>query len=445
MKKPVWITASALISIASLIFSGCASTSDPGAAPKDGASPNEGKTAEAVKLRFSWWGSQVRNDITNKVTNMYKELHPNVTFEPSYTSFADYWNKLSAEAAANNLPDVIQHDYAYIAQYANKNLLLPLDDYVKSGILDLSGVDKAVVDLGMVNGKLYGIPIGVNARALTYDPELFKKAGVPLPTENWAWDDFMNASLTIKQKLGIYGAGSLPGELYEGFLHYLRQNGASLYARDGKKLGYSDDKLFTDFFGMDLQLTKAGALPVPAVRVEVKGVGDDLIVSGKSAMSGFVKHSNNIGEVTQFAKRPLALATYPKGANEKQPGLFIKPSMFLTVSAKTKNPEEAVKFLSYFVNDIEANKVLAAERGVPISKKVKEALKPLMSDENKMQFDYMDIVAKSSSPIDPPEPPGHAEVVDVLKNIQQQLLYEKITLPEAAKSFRTQAEAILGR
>ncbi len=423
-------------------FTGC-SGGQEGETDKVTQTEQSGTSGQNLKLRISWWGTQLRNDGTLKVLDMYSQLNPNVKFEPEYSSFADYWDKLASQAAANNLPDILQHDYMYISQYVNRNLLLPLDDYASKGVLNLSDVDEATNESGRVGGKLYGVNLAINSRAMMYDPALFEKAGVAPPDENWTWQDFADKCLAIKNKLGIYGAGSMPGELYEGFAYYLRQNGVSFYTPDGKALGYDDDKYFIDFFKMDLDLTKAGALPLPSVRMEVKGVEDDLLVSGKSAMSGYVKHSSSIEEITKFAKRPLGLAVYPKGKNEVRSGLFVKAAHYFTVAGGTKYPEEAVKFISYFINDVEANKVLAAERGVPSSSKVREALMPLMSDANKLQFEFMEMVTKNSSPIDAPEPGGHTEVLSSLKNIEQELLYERITVEEAAKRFREEAAAIL--
>ena len=54
----------------------------------------------------------------------------------------------------------------------------------------------------------------------------------------------------------------------------------------------------------------------------------------------------------------------------------MKPSMFFSISANTKHPKEAGLFIDFFTNSVEANQILLAERGVPISSDVREGIKP---------------------------------------------------------------------
>src|SRR5689334_12369697 len=76
--------------------------------------------ADKVTLRLAWWGNPTRDARTLEVAKMYMAQNPNVTIETETTSFTGYWDKLAAQSAANNLADIIQHDYAYITQYATK-------------------------------------------------------------------------------------------------------------------------------------------------------------------------------------------------------------------------------------------------------------------------------------------------------------------------------------
>ncbi|GAA3329109.1 hypothetical protein GCM10020331_075810 [Ectobacillus funiculus] len=49
-----------------------------------------------------------------------KKEHPNVHIEAEFANWDDYWKKLAPMAAANQLPDVMQMDTAYLSQYGEK-------------------------------------------------------------------------------------------------------------------------------------------------------------------------------------------------------------------------------------------------------------------------------------------------------------------------------------
>ncbi len=52
---------------------------------------------------------------------------------------------------------------------------------------------------------------------------------------------------------------------------------------------------------------------------------------------------------------------------------YLKPAMYFSVSADTKNPDAAVALLNYLINSEEANEILLGERGVPASTKIVRA------------------------------------------------------------------------
>jgi len=99
------------------MLAGCGGNNNNNAAATDSATntPSETKpaattSAEPVTLRIAWWGGDTRHSYTQQVIDMYEAKYPNVTIEPEYASFDDYWKKLAPQAAANRLPDIVQMD-----------------------------------------------------------------------------------------------------------------------------------------------------------------------------------------------------------------------------------------------------------------------------------------------------------------------------------------------
>jgi multiple sugar transport system substrate-binding protein len=423
--------------LAGTVLTGCSEKKATTTADPKGNAPKE------VTLKVAWWGNQTRTDGTLAVLKMFEQQNPGVKFEPEYYAWNDYWTKMSAEIAGGSAPDIMQQDYAYITQYDSKGLLVDLKPYTTNGKLNVKDVSDSVLSGGMIGNKMVALSLGSNCMATAYDPALFQKAGIPEPTAAWTWEEHNKTVLALHEKLGIFGSGNISFANSGGFKDYLRQNGLRLIGADQKKLGYDDDKYFIDFFGMEVKLFKAGALPGPAQRLEIKTPEQELIVSGKAAMSE--TNSNQVIAMVAAAKRPLKLISFPNSPNQKANGQFIKPSQFWSVLKDAKDKDMAVKVVDFFTNDIEANKVLKAERGVPISSKVRDALKPTLDDTAKLVFDYVDAVGKVASPIDPPDPAIWGEIQALMDNLQQQMLFGKMTVEEAAKSFRTQANALLAK
>jgi multiple sugar transport system substrate-binding protein len=397
-----------------------------------------------VTLRIAWWGSQTRNDATQKVVAMFVAKHPNLKAETEFLGFTDYWAKLATEAAAGTLPDVMQHSTAYIKDYVSKGLLADLTPFTKDGTLDMSSVDATANSAGTIDGKLYGVTLGMSGDTIVYDPALFQQAGVPAPSYGWTWDDFVKAATTIAQKTGVPGTEDLNAAY--SFPYWLSQHGQSLFNKDGTALGYTDDRYFTDFFTMRLALQESGAsIPADAVvQARTASLEDTPIVHGKAAMSWV--QANQLVALSNAAKRPLALAIYPGGGPGTEDAMELAPSMFFSVSSKASSTKDAASFVSYFTDDVDANKVLLAERGVPISSAVRAALKPALSPVQGQIFDYIDLIAKHSEPFVITPSAGASEVqYKMLYDISDAILYKKISVQDAAAQFRQQATDALTR
>ncbi|RCW50959.1 ABC transporter substrate-binding protein [Paenibacillus prosopidis] len=391
--------------------------------------------AKPVTLRIAWWGGQPRHDYTMKVIEMYKAKNPHVTIEMEYANYDDYWKKLAPQAAANELPDIIQIDTQNYSQYAGRNQLADLTPFLNNQI-DVSDISQNALDGGKLGDGLYGINLGVNALGLNYDPALLKKAGIDSIPENWTWDDYVEMAGKAKAA-GLYFDSGMRAEVFFGY--YLRTLGKTLFNAEGNGLGYEDDQMFVDFFGMLSKLVIDGAVPAPDVLSQIKGAEDSHLVLNQGI--GVWQWSNQFVGLQQVANRPLAIA--PMTGPEMTKGLFLKPSMFFSVSENSKAKEEAAKFISFFVNDIEANKLILGDRGVPVSAKVKEALKEVSTPAQIQVYDYVSWAESNSSPMDPADPIGSAEVFKSLTSLAEQMNYNKIKPEDAAKKFRDEATAIL--
>lgn len=417
----------------SLALTGCGSSDSKETEASDPSKP--------VKLSITWWGSQSRHDYTKKILDLYTSKNPNVTFETTPAGWDGYFDKLSALAAGDNMPDIIQMDYSYMDTFTKNNMLADLNEFVKDKTLDMSNADPNLVDTGKINNKLTGVAISSTVLTIAYNPDVFNKAGVALPTSDWKWSDFEKDMITIKEKTGSYGIDKM--EDYNLFPYWARQFGKNLYSADGTKLGYDDDKIFVDYVNMIQRLQNAGALATPDewTQIATKGKEAQPVVLGTG---GATLEWANYPTIVAKSNPNLKLVTPPKSDNDAK-ALWNKPSMFFSVANTSEHKRESAKFINWLVNDEEANKIMMAERGIPASSKVREALKPLLSQQQKEMFEYTDNAVKLSSKCDPPEPAGVAEVRKVMTDCINSVLYKKSSPEDAAKTFRQKANEILAR
>src|SRR4051794_7023978 len=180
---------SSLLLVASL--AACSGSNTASTTKSDSAKSKTASKNESVTLRIAWWGNQPRTDYTLKIIDLYEKQHPNVKIESEYASWDDYWKKLAPEAAANNLPDIIQMDTSYVTQYANNNQLADLEPFYGKEI-NTKELSNDYIDAGKLNKHYYGLPTGSNAIGLQYDPALLKKAGIDSIPQNWTWTDYQN-------------------------------------------------------------------------------------------------------------------------------------------------------------------------------------------------------------------------------------------------------------
>jgi len=393
-------------------------------------------TKKSVTIRIAWWGGDARHDYTKKVVEMYEKQNEHVTIDvEEYASYDDYWKIMAPQAAAGELPDIIQIDTSYYAQYAEKQLLANLYPYFNNEI-DTTNISENVLNAGIYKSGNYGMTLGINVLGFQYDPAILKQIGLHDIPDQWTWDDY--EKLAIKaQKEGIYFDDGMRPEIF--FAYFLRTHGETLYNAAGTALGYKDDSLFVDFFGRLIRLVHLKATPSAEEKARIKGFSDNNLSEGKQL--GIWQWSNQYVAMQQAIDRPMAIA--PMVGPNLNKGLFLKSSMFFSIAESSKVKSEAARFIDFWVNDIEANKLILGERGVPVSSVVQESIKPWLTVAQQQVVDYVSWAEENSSPGDPVDPVGSAEIIDKLRWLWEQMEYEQISIEEAAHIFRTEANAIL--
>lgn len=444
MKKLLSVLLSAALTVG--LLAGCGSSGSSVSTKAGSSTPASAASAdngEKKVIRVAWWGGQARADATTQVCEMYMAEHPDVQIEVEFSDYTGYFDKLAVEAASGTMPDIFQATRDHVVEFTDKGLMLPLNEYVDSGVLDFSKVSEDAKTTLIRDGKLYGIVLGSIAGAMSYDPDVVEQAGVEI-YDGMPWSEFVAASKTIYEKTGVQTSFD-SGDPITQLAMIARAKGYQMYSEDGTSLGFPDASIATEYFQRYEDGLKEGYIVDPQIYVE-RDVG---AVEQRPIVDGLVWNdfgwSNNQGlyDAMQGAGRDMKMVSYPIADDATTPPNYLRVGTSFHVSTSTQYPEVCADFLSYFMNSVEANEVLNAERGAPVNTDVLADLTEKSEGYQKDMLDFMGRVEEYCSPYEVFDPAAQSEVVDVLKSLLEQVGYGKMSAEEAGESFFTQANEIL--
>lgn len=387
------------------------------------------QSEEKIVLRMAWWGSQTRHDGTVKVIEMYEAQNPNIDIEYEFYDFGGYITKLNTLVASDSVWDIFQLGGNF-PTYLEK--IEPLNDYIEQGIVDTSNTTEAFLSTTQYEGIQLALSSGVNTYGIAYDPQMFKDAGVPEPTENWTWEDYRTASLTIHEELGIYGSSKL-SDFIAGCSMGVSQEDFALnfFAASNDQLGFDDPAMLVDYLTLRKELVLAGAYPDPGAIAEIKDIEGDYLVTGEAAMTWVA--SNQMPTLAEAAGREIKMTTVPRKKADGPSGAAIQSSQMFCLSNDSEAPEEAAKFMSFFVNDVEANKILNGERGVSIVSTVREELEKDSNAAKNEMYNYVSLVGGfETGEVNVISPSEQAEIEDQYDLLMAQVIFGEKTPEEAA-------------
>jgi multiple sugar transport system substrate-binding protein len=147
------------------------------------------------------------NPLIEQFQNANSDVKVEAFFEPG--GAIEVQQKLLTLIAAGEAPDTYwAHSYTNAGQ-SKRNIQLDLTDFLAAddAIKAEDFLAAAWKDF-QIDGKQVGFPRETTSTIIIYNKELFDKHNLPMPTDNWTWEDFINAAATITEGEGaekIYG------------------------------------------------------------------------------------------------------------------------------------------------------------------------------------------------------------------------------------------------
>ena len=404
----------------------CGNGGEPGGSSKD--------------IQFAWWGNDERDRRTRDAIAAFQASTKGVKVRPQVTNWDGYWDKMATQTAGGNPPDLIQMDYAYITEYAKRNTLLALDEFIpeKLGIADF---DEHSLNSGKVDGKLYGATMGINSVALFYNKTTLQKSGLEMPDDTMTWSQFADLAKQVAAKNpGNFGT---PNGLLSDvpFECWLRQRGKSFFTEKGE-LGFEPAD-FVEWMTYWDELSKAkAAIPAEVETASSGDVSDAPILTGKAAFA--FMWSNQLTALTAATKDEIGIHMFPQGdAPDSRPGQFYKASMLLSISAKTDGRDTALELANALLTEPEIAGKLGFERGVPPSPKVRDALVAKATPAERATAEYIQGIEDKIGDPQAPPPQKAAEVEQAFAFSVEQAAFGKLGVEAAVDKFFDDATKVL--
>jgi len=302
---------------------------------------------------------------TERIVADWNKANPTATVKIVYGDVNNMQDKLTTAFAGGVAPDIFQHEAASILTFSKQGYLA---DLTKEMTPLKSSIPAGLWSVGSYKNRLYGLPTMTQTYTIYANVDMFKKAGVPIPTGTgtFTWDDYRELAkkFTTADKYGVaWGLKSPAAMTMIMGMNYNASFFRGLTTSAGPTLSVNAAELevptrvwnmiYTDKTIDPAALTMSGAGPVPgflagkyAMIFAASYVAADLDVAAKAA--GF-----------NWTALPLLKGTSNKqGANPQT----------LSVSAQSKYPKQAAAFIRFMLKDENLAELALGEGLIPSTK-----------------------------------------------------------------------------
>lgn len=313
------------------------------------------KAQDVTELTLALWNKE-QEPVLRSILDQFEEQNPDISVELQLTPNPQYWTKLEAAATGGAMADIVWMNGPNFINYASNGIIAPIDDYLAESEIDLANYPEGLVQLYTHEEQVYGVPKDWDTTALWYNKEMFDAAGVEYPTNDWTFDEMVEAARTIQESQGVYGVVA-NYMTQEGLYDIIPQNGGYIINEERTQSGYNTPEAI-EAAQKWIGLIEEGISPELATQTETGP--RDLFAAEQVAMvyaaswnvPVFVGNENLAGKV-DLVEMPTI--------KEKAATIH---GLIYALNANSENQDQAFRVIEYLASE-EANQIWA-ESGVVI-------------------------------------------------------------------------------
>ncbi|MEV4115358.1 sugar ABC transporter substrate-binding protein [Nonomuraea sp. NPDC049695] len=338
---------------------------------------------EPVKINFLSLAWQKESLAANKqLVDEWNKANPKIQVTYVQGSWDNVNDQLVTQFAGGTAPDVIHNDSPALAGFSSDGYLLDLKDKLPAELkndIPQAAWDTVTFDDGKGQQGVYGVPFLQESQVIIANKKLLDASGVRVPTSDnpWTWDEFSEAAkkMTTKRPIVTSSSGSetamgqgygvawpMKSPVNKTLNLALNFGGTFFQTADGKttvKVGPEErevlqrihDQLYKDKSADPAALGQGTADPLPA------------FYKGKFALLPAGVYLRQ--QVAEQAPEGFEWVTLPapKGTSAQQGAV----SQTLSIAQESKHPDEAMKFIAFFLNGQNQAKLAKGDWLLPTS------------------------------------------------------------------------------
>lgn len=348
------------------LLSACSSSTSPntgGTATAAATPAGAGATATAASsgaatqansiggsLTVAVYGTADQAKVWDQVFDTFRKQQPSINLSvlpvQSTSGWAGFSDAVITRIAGGQPLDLIAIATEGQRLFISKGAVQSIDDYLARDTAQLgdyfSDIHPKILEwsntLCSPDGKKYWLPAVGNTMTVWCDKEVFAAAGVPLPANDWTWDDFLATARKLNKPGQVY-AFHLPVSYFVGLAPWLLTNGANVVGPDWSKATMNTPEAIESLTFMR-QLVSEGLTPDPGGSFDPYAA----MAQGKLAMFGGgrwpvlnIRSSNMVDKVR--------IVDWPKKKSKGSPVGWL--SYGILQSSKNKDAAwELVKFMA---------------------------------------------------------------------------------------------------
>lgn len=200
MRNTTRITTAALATAAlALTLTACGSGG--GGTSDGGTSGGDTAAGDKVELNFFHrWPNEPKKAYFDELVAEFEAENPDITIKSESVLNDNYKDKIKVVAGSANAPDVMfTWSGSFIAELVKGDALMDLGPWLAEEPELLESFYESQLPPFVVDGKQYGLPIGMHSKVFFYNADLFDELGLSAPT---TWPELIDVLETIEAETG---------------------------------------------------------------------------------------------------------------------------------------------------------------------------------------------------------------------------------------------------